>query len=97
MGALIFYIAIYFMGYYAAHLLNQMAGHGLIRNRRIAGLVLVVMVGMVHGYKIISTSPPHDHDDGAAATLGLYVVMPVAIIVIAVLFLMWQEGNDKDI
>ena len=37
MGALIFYIAIYFIGYYGAYLLNQMVGHALIRNRRMAG------------------------------------------------------------
>lgn len=65
MGALIFYIGIYFIGYYAANLLNRMAGHILIRSRRIAGFVLVLTVSLGHGYKIISTPPPHDHDDGA--------------------------------
>ncbi len=33
MGVLIFYIAIYFIGYYAAHWLNRMTGHILIRSR----------------------------------------------------------------
>lgn len=94
MGALIFYIAIYFIGYYAAHLLNQTVGRILIRNRRIAGVVLVLIVSMGHGYKIISTPPPYDHDDGAGYALGLYVIMPVAIIVMGVLYLMWQERND---
>ena len=97
MGALIFYIAIYFIGYYAAHLLNRMTGHALIRNRRLAGLVLVLTVSMAHAYKIISSPPPHDHDDGAGYALGLCVIMPVTIIVIAVLYLMWQERNDSDI
>jgi hypothetical protein len=97
MGALIFYIAIYFIGYYTAHLLNQMAGSALIRNRRIAGLVLVLTVSMAHAYKIISSAPPHDHDDGAGYALGIYVIMPVTIIAIAVLYLMWQERNDNDI
>ena len=97
MGALIFYIAIYFIGYYAAHFLNQTVGHVLIRNRRIAGLILVLTVSMGHGYKIMSTPPPHDHDDGAGYAIGLYVIMPVTIIVIAVLYLMWREGNDDDV
>lgn len=97
MGALIFYIAIYFIGYYAAHLLNQKVGRILIRNRRIAGLILVLTVSMAHGYKIVSTLPPHDHNDGAGHALGLYVIMPVTIIVIAVLYLMWREGNDDDL
>jgi hypothetical protein len=97
MGALIFYIAIYFIGYYAAYLLNQMVGRILIRNRRIAGVVLVLAVSMGHAYKIINTPPPHDHDDGAGYALGLYVIMPVTIIVIAVLYLMWQERNDDNV
>ncbi|MDN5881961.1 MAG: hypothetical protein L0H37_06285 [Nitrosospira sp.] len=81
MGALIFYTAVYFIGYYAAHLLNQLIGQALIRNRRAAGLVFVLTVSMGHGYKIISTPPPHDHGDGAGYALGLYVIMPVTIIV----------------
>ena len=97
MGALIFYIAIYFIGYYAAHFLNQTVGRVLIRNRRIAGLVLVLTVSMGHGYKIMRTPPPHDHDDGAGYAMGLYVIMPVTIIVIAGLYLMWREGNDDDV
>lgn len=97
MGALIFYIAIYFIGYYAAHWLNRMTGHILIRSRRIAGLVLVLVVSLGHGYKIISTPPPHDHDNGAGYALGLYVIMPVTIIVIGVLYLMWRERNDENI
>lgn len=97
MGALIFYIAIYFIGFYGAYLLNQVVGRALIRNRHVAGLVLVLTVSMVHAYKIISSPPPHDHGDGAGYALGLYVIMPVAIITIGVLYLMWQDGNDKDI
>lgn len=97
MGALIFYIAIYFMGYYAAHFLNQTAGRILIRNRRIAGLILVLTVSMGHGYTIMSTPLPHDHHDGAGYAMGLYVIMPVAIIMIAVLYLMWREGDDDDV
>lgn len=96
MGALIFYIAIYFLGYYAAHLLNLLSGRALIRNRRIAGLVAVFMVSMVHGYKIISTSLPDGHDEEMSYALGFYVILPVVIIVIAVLFLTWQERDDHD-
>ena len=96
MGALIFYIVIYFLGYYAAHLLNLLSGRALICNRRIAGLVAVFMVSMMHGYKVISTSPPHGHDEGLSHALGFYVILPVAIIVIVVMFLTWQERGDHD-
>lgn len=96
MGALIFYTAIYFLGYYAAHLLNLVSGRALIRNRRIAGLIAVFMVSTLHGYKIISSSPPDGHDEGMSHALGLYVILPVVIIVIAVLFLAWQERDKHD-
>jgi hypothetical protein len=55
------------------------------------------MVSLLHGYKIISTSPSHDHGEGAGYALGFYVILPVAIIAIAVLYLTWQEKQDNDI
>ncbi len=96
MGALLFYIAIYFLGYYAAHLLNLLSGRTLIRNRRLAGLATVFMVSMLHGYKIISSSPPDGHDEGMSYALGLYVILPVTVIVIVVLFLTWQECDEHN-
>lgn len=96
MGALIFYTAIYFIGFFAAYLADQLSGRILIRNRRLAGLVLVLMVAVVHASKIISTPPPHHSDIGAVSALGWYVILPVTIIVIIVAFLTWQEGQDED-
>ena len=96
MGALIFYTAIYFIGFFAAHLFNQMAGRSVIRNRRLAGLVFVLMVAVVHASKIITTPPPYHADSGAGSALGWYVILPVAVILIVVAFLTWQEGQDDD-
>jgi hypothetical protein len=96
MGALIFYTVIYFIGYYATHMLNQMAGRILIQDRRLAGLVLVLTVSLFHGYKIITTRPPHDHGDGAGYALGLYVLLPVTIIIIAVLYFAWQDRQERE-
>jgi hypothetical protein len=87
---------IYFVGFFATYLLNQLTGRILIRDRRLAGLVLVLMVAVVHASKIISTPPPHHSDIGAGSALGWYVILPVAIIVIVVAFLTWQEGQDED-
>jgi hypothetical protein len=96
MGALIFYTAIFFIGYYAAHMLNQIAGRTLIQNRRLAGLILVLTVSLFHGYKIITTPPPHDHGDGTSYALGLYVLLPVTIIIIAVLYLTRQDRQERE-
>ena len=96
MGALIFYTAIFFIGYYAAYMLNHMARRVLIQNRRLAGLILVLTVSLFHGYKIITTPPPHDHGDGVGYAFGLYVILPVTIIIIAVLYLTWQERQERE-
>lgn len=95
MGALIFYIAIYFLGYYAAYVINQLAGRILIKDRRMLGLVAALTVGLIHGYKIISSPPPH-HGDGAGYALALYVILPLTIIMAGVLFLMWQDRQDEE-
>ena len=95
MGALVFYTVIYFIGYYAAHILNELSARKLIRNRRMAGLVLALLVGTVHAYKIISSPPPH-HGDGASFALGLYVLLPLAIITLIVLYLNWQDRQDNE-
>lgn len=96
MGALVFYTIIYFVGYYAAHVLNLLTGRALIRNRRIAGLVTVCLVSILHAYKILGSTPPQGHDEEIGYALGFYVILPVAIIALAVIFLTWQEKNDKD-
>lgn len=95
MGALIFYIAIYFLGYYAAYVINQLAGRILIKDRRMLGLVAALTVGLIHGYKIVSSPPPH-HGDGAGYALALYVILPLTIIMAGVLFLMWQDRQDEE-
>jgi hypothetical protein len=80
-------------------MLSQMVGHALIQNRRLAGVVLVLVVSLFHGYKIITTPPPHDHGDWVGYAFGLYVLLPVTIIIIAVLYLAWrdsQEGEERE-
>jgi len=58
---------------------------------------LILLVGTFHGYKIITSNPPHDHGDETAYALGLYVILPIAIITIAVFYLMWQEKHHDDV
>ena len=95
MGALLFYTAIYFLGYFAVHGLNLIAGRILI-NRRIAGLVGVFFVAVFHGYKIITSPLPAGQDTDATHALGYYVILPVAVIVGVFLYIAWQEKKDHD-
>jgi len=97
MGALLFYTAIYFIGYFAAHFFNQITRRMVFPNRRVAGLALTLLVGAVHGYKIISTSPPHDHGNETIYALGLYIVLPIMIIGAAVWYFAWQEQRHGDL
>lgn len=96
MGALIFYTVIYFLGYFATHGLNLIAGR-LLFNRRIAGLVGVFFVAIFHGYKIISSPLPAGEEiDAATYALGYYIIFPVAVIVGVFLYITWQEKKDNE-
>ena len=95
-GALIFYTVIYFLGYFATHGLNLIAGRRLF-NRRIAGLVGVFFVAVFHSYKIISSPlPAGEETEVAIYALGYYVIFPVAVITGVFLYLMWQEKKDNE-
>lgn len=95
MGALFFYTAIYFLGYFAIHGLNLIAGRILI-DRRMGGLVGVFFVAAFHGYKIISSPPPAGQDIDATYALAYYVIFPVSVIVGVFLYITWQEKKDHD-
>lgn len=94
MGALVVYAVVYFAGYYAAHLVNVLSGRILIKNCRLAGLVIVWITGMTHGYKIINTSAPAGHHESTTQIMILYVIMPVVVITATVLYLLWQNRQD---
>lgn len=94
-GALLFYTTIYFLGYFAIHGLNLIAGRILI-NRRIAGLIGVFFMAALHGYKIINSLPPAGQDIDATYALAYYIIFPVSVIVGVFLYLMWQEKKDHN-
>lgn len=92
-GALIFYTVIYFIGHYSAHGFNSLAKRELL-NRRWTGLTGVVLIAAIHGYKIISSTPPSGHDESAMDALGFYVILPVGIITAVLLYLNWRDKED---
>ena len=94
MGALIFYTGIYFLGYYAAHLLEPGGWPCFDSQSPYCRSCSVLTVSTAHAYKIFTSPPPHDHGDGAGSALGLYVILPVTIIAIAVFF--FSRMSDQD-
>jgi len=77
------------------HDLGAVCRSAVLAAAGVSGLVLALLIGTAHGYKIISSPPPH-HGDGAGFALGLYVLLPLAIITIAVLYFNWQDRQDND-
>lgn len=95
MGALVFYTFIFFIGYYFAHGFNWLTKREVL-NRRWIGLTGVFLMAVLHGYKILSSPLPPDHDESAIGVLGYYVIFPVGAIVIVLLYLNWKDKEDQN-
>lgn len=93
MGALVFYTFIYFIGHFFAHGLNLLTNREIL-NRRWIGLTGVLLMAAFHGYRILNSVPPFGHDESAIEALGYYVIFPVGVIVIALLYLSWKSKVD---
>ncbi len=91
MGALAFYIIIYLLGYYATYILNLLTVRPWIHNRYISALIPVFAVGLTHAYMIVSSPPPQDQDISIGYALGFYIVMPIIIIIMGVLYVIWKD------
>ncbi len=95
MGALIFYTFIYFFGHFSAYGLNTLTNRKLL-NHRWTGLTGVFLVATLHGYRIISSTPPSGHDDGTMYALGYYVIFPVGVISAIFFYLNGKNNSDDD-
>lgn len=94
MGALLFYIFIYFVGHFAALGLNEVTKKKLLKHRRV-GLGGVIIVAIMHGYKIISSIPPSGHEDDTLYALSYFVIFPVAVISAVVFYLGSKDKSDS--
>jgi len=93
-GALIFYTFVFFIGFFFAHGFTLLTKRDFL-NRRWTGLVCVLMMAALHGYKILNTEPPNGHADEIMQALGYYVILPVSVIVVALLYLRWRDQDDR--
>ena len=92
MGAIFFYVFIYFIAYYSTYAVNLLSARPLISNRYIAGLVPVFLVATSHAYFIFNSAPP----PGMSVTSALMsnIVAPIVIVIIGALYFMWKKKND---
>ena len=87
------YAAIYFVGYYGAHVLNLALRRVLLPNLRLAGLGLVAIVAAVVAVLIEVNAPPHASAFAKGHLQGQFAIAPALIVGIFVGVRMWLENR----
>jgi hypothetical protein len=96
MGAIFFYIFIYFLGYYGSNILNMFTVRPLVTNRFTAALIPVFCVALLHGYMIVTKPPPASQDITVESALFTYVAMPVVIVSLGAFYFMWNSRRAEE-
>lgn len=96
MGAIFFYIFIYFIGYYASNVLNMLTVRPFITNRYIAALLPVYGVALTHAYVIVSSPPPQGADMTIEYALLVFITLPVVIVTLGAVYFMWNSKGKQD-
>ncbi len=96
MGAIFFYIFIYFIGYYGSNIFNMFTVRPLVSNRFMAALVPVGIVAIMHGYMIVTKPPPASQDITVESALFTYVLMPVVIVTLGAIYFMWNSRRAAE-
>jgi len=93
MGAIFFYLFIYFISYYGLNAVNMLTVRPLITNRYMAALFPVVGVALTHVYMILNSPPPASMQITVESAILSNVVIPIVFVVVGAVYLMW---NSKD-
>lgn len=97
MGAIFFYIFIYFIGYYGSNILNMLTVRPIITNRFVVALVPVYGVALMHAYMIVTKPLPPGKDVTVEYALFEFVALPVVLITVGAIYFMWNgKGNQDD-
>lgn len=96
MGAIFFYIFIYFIGYYGSNVLNMLTVRPIITNRFIAALVPVYGVALMHAYMIVTKPLPPGKDVTVEYALFEFVALPVVLITVGAIYFMWNNKENQD-
>lgn len=97
MGAIFFYIFVFFVSYYSMNVLNMLTVRPLITNRYIAALFPVYGIAIAHAY-MISTKPlPPGKDVTIESALLEFVAIPVIVVTLGAIYFMWNDkGNQEE-
>ncbi len=97
MGAIFFYIFVYFIGYYGSNILNMLTVRPFITNRYMAALLPVYGVALTHAYVLVSSPPPQGSDVTVEYALLVFITMPVVVVTLGAAYFMWNsKGKDND-
>lgn len=97
MGAIFFYIVVYFIGYYGSNILNMLTVRPLITNRYMAALLPVYGVALTHAYVLVNSPPPPGSDVTVEYALLVFITMPVVVVTLGAGYFMWNsKGKDSD-
>lgn len=96
MGAIFFYIFIYFVGYYGSNILNMLTVRPFITNRYMAALLPVYGVALTHAYVIVSSPPPSGSDMTVEYALLVFITLPVVIVTLGAAYFMWNSKGGHD-
>ncbi len=97
MGAIFFYIVVYFIGYYGSNILNMLTVRPFITNRYMAALLPVYGVALTHAYVLVNSPPPQGSDVTVEYALLVFITMPVVVVTLGAAYFMWNsKGKDDD-
>jgi len=97
MGAIFFYICIYFIGYYGSNILNMLTVRPFITNRYMAALLPVYGVALTHAYVIVSSPPPQGTGVTIEYALLVFITLPVVVVTLGAAYFMWNsKGRHED-
>ena len=96
MGAIFFYIFIYFIGYYASNVLNMLTVRPLVTNRYMAALVPVYGIAFVHAYMVVTRPLPAGADITVEYALLVFITLPVVVVTMGAAYFMWNSKGKED-
>ncbi len=96
MGAIFFYIFIFFVGYYGSNVLNMLTVRPIVTNRFIAALFPVYGIAVAHAYMIVSRPLPQGKDVSVDFALLEFVALPLVVVTMLAVYMMWNSKGSQE-